>query len=312
MTEDRTKKEHLLLVLKGMGMGAADVVPGVSGGTIAFITGIYEELINSIKSVNLTSLKLLFTGRFTSFWKAVNGNFLISVLLGIAISIFSLAKGLGYLLHNHPILVWSFFFGLIVASTIYVARAIKKWTPGTVIAAIAGTAIAYTITIISPAEANTTWLFIFLSGAIAICAMILPGISGSFILVLLGMYRFILDSVGAFNIPVMLVFIAGAGIGIIAFSNLLSWLLKNFHNFTIAILAGFMVGSLNKVWPWKKITDTFIDRHGEVKTLAETNILPGTFEQITGNSSMTGLAIMLALAGFAFIFIIEKISASRT
>lgn len=293
-------------------MGAADVVPGVSGGTIAFITGIYEELIDSIKSVNTNALKLFFTGRIAEFWKSINGNFLISVLLGIAISIFSLAKGLGFLLHNYPILVWSFFFGLIVASAIYVARAIKEWTPGTIIAAVAGVIIAYFITIISPAEANTSWLFIFMSGAIAICAMILPGISGSFILVLLGMYSFILTSVGNLNIPVIVVFMAGAAIGIIAFSNLLSWLLKNFHNLTIGILAGFMVGSLNKVWPWKKITGTFIDRHGEEKILSETNILPETFEQLTGNSPMLLSAVLLALVGFAFIFVIERISTSRT
>lgn len=312
MSEKRTTKDHLLLVLKGIAMGAADVVPGVSGGTIAFIVGIYEELINSIKSINVNALKLFFTGRIAEFWKAVNGNFLISVLIGIGISIFSLAKGIGYLLQTHPIMVWSFFFGLVVASTVYVSRNIKRWTPGTVIAAIAGTVTAFYITVISPAEANTSWLFIFISGAIAICAMILPGISGSFILVLLGMYGFILDSVSSLNIAVMSVFIAGAAIGIISFSNLLSWLLKTYHNFTIALLAGFMVGSLNKVWPWKKITDSLIDSHGEVKILAETNILPGTFEQLYGTSSSLTYAVLLAVAGFAFIFVIERISTSRT
>jgi putative membrane protein len=221
-------KNNLLLILKGIAMGAADVIPGVSGGTIAFITGIYEELIGSIKSVNLNSLKLLFTGKLAAFWKAINGNFLAVLFSGVAISIFSLAKGLSFLLHNYPILVWSFFFGLIVASAIYVARTIKKWDWGTVVASVAGIVIAYFITVISPAEANTSWWFIFISGAIAICAMILPGISGSFILVLLGMYRFILDSVGDLNIPVLIVFMAGAAIGIVAFSNLLSWLLKNY------------------------------------------------------------------------------------
>ncbi len=311
MTNNRTTKEHLLLVLKGMGMGAADVVPGVSGGTIAFITGIYEELINSIKSINLNSLKLLFTGNPADFWKAVNGNFLATVLLGIAISIFSLAKGLGYLLHNYPILVWSFFFGLIVASAVYVARAIKRWNPGTITAGIAGIVVAFYITVISPAEANTSWFFIFISGSIAICAMILPGISGSFILVLLGMYRFILDSVGELNLAVILVFMAGAAIGIIAFSNLLSWLLKNYHNLTIALLAGFMVGSLNKVWPWKKISETFIDRHGEVRSLAETNILPQTYEKLTGNNPMLTGAILLVITGFALIFVIEGLTVKK-
>jgi putative membrane protein len=308
----RTAGNYFLLVLKGMGMGAADVVPGVSGGTIAFITGIYEELINSIKSINFRSAKLLLSGKPAAFWEAINGNFLLGVLLGIAISIFSLAKGLEYLLHNYPILVWAFFFGLIVASTIYVARSVTNWEAGTIIAAVTGTIVAYFITVISPAEANTTWWFIFLSGSIAICAMILPGISGSFILVLLGMYRFILEAVGNLDIFVLLVFIAGAAIGIIAFSNVLSWLLRNYHNLTIALLAGFMVGSLNKVWPWKQVTETFTDRHGEIKPLTEINILPGTYEQITGTSPMLNGAIMLVLAGFALIFVIEGISKINT
>jgi len=294
-----------------MGMGAADVVPGVSGGTIAFITGIYEELINSIKSINLSALKLLFSFKLVAFWKSVNGNFLVSVLLGIGISIFSLAKGLEYLLHHYPILVWSFFFGLIVASAIYIARTIKKWKAGTIISGIAGIVIAWFITVLSPAEANTTWLFIFISGSIAICAMILPGISGSFILVLLGMYKFILSAVGDLNIQVILVFLAGAAIGIIAFSNLLSWLLKNFHNLTIAMLSGFMVGSLNKVWPWKEVTETFIDRHGEVRPLSERNILPGTYEQLTGHESWLLGAVLLAIAGFALIFVVEGLTKQR-
>jgi putative membrane protein len=304
----RTAGNYFLLGLKGMGMGAADVVPGVSGGTIAFITGIYEELINSIKSINLKSLKLLFSGKISAFWEAINGNFLVSVVLGIGISIFSLAKGLEYLLHNYPILVWAFFFGLIVASAIYVARTVKKWDVGTVVAGTIGIIVAYFITVISPAEANTTWWFIFLSGSIAICAMILPGISGSFILVLLGMYRFILEAVGNIDVGILLIFMAGAATGIIAFSNLLSWLLRNFHNLTIAMLSGFMVGSLNKVWPWKQVTETFTDRHGEIKPLAEINILPGTYEQITATNPMLNGAILLALAGFALIFIIEGIS----
>ena len=302
---NRTTKDYLMLVLKGMGMGAADVVPGVSGGTIAFITGIYEELINSIKSVNFKSLRLLLGGKLTEFWKAINGTFLVSVLLGIGISVFSLAKGLKFLLDHYPILVWSFFFGLIIASAVYIVRSVNTWNIGSVISGIAGIVVAYFITIISPAEANTTYWFIFISGAIAICAMILPGISGSFILVLLGMYKFILEAVGNFQVAVILVFLVGAAIGIISFSNVLSWLLKKYHNQTIAMLAGFMVGSLNKVWPWKEVTKTFTDRHGEIKPLVEKNILPHTYEQITGQSSMLLWAIILAIVGFALIFVIE-------
>ena len=305
---NRTVKEYLVLVLKGMGMGAADVVPGVSGGTIAFITGIYEELINSIKSINLKSLKLFFTGKFAEFWSAINGTFLISVLLGIGISVFSLAKGLEYLLNHFPILVWSFFFGLIIASAIYVARAIKQWSVGTIIAGVAGIVVAYFITVITPAEANTSYWFIFIAGSIAICAMILPGISGSFILVLLGMYKFILAAVSNFEIAVILTFLVGAAIGIIAFSNVLSWLLKKYHNLTIAVLAGFMVGSLNKVWPWKQITETFTDRHGEVKPLVEVNVLPASYEQITGTDALIVEAVLLAIVGFALIFVVEGVS----
>ena len=307
----RKTGDYLTLALKGMAMGAADVIPGVSGGTIAFITGIYEELVNSIKSVNMSALQLLFTGRLQSFWKTVNGNFLISVLAGIGISIFSLAKGLEYLLHHYPILVWSFFFGLILASAIYVGRTIKKWNTGTLLSGIAGIVTAYFITIISPAEANTSGWFIFISGAIAICAMILPGISGSFILVLLGMYKFILSAVGDLNIPVLLVFIAGAALGIIAFSNLLSWLLKNYHWLTIAVLTGFMVGSLNKVWPWKQVTETFTGRHGEIMPLNEKNILPGAYEQISGNEAWLLGAILLALAGFTTIFVVEGLTKKK-
>ncbi len=305
---NRTIKDYLLLTLKGIAMGAADVVPGVSGGTIAFITGIYEELINSIKSINLKAIKLLLSFKIAEFWKTVNGTFLVSVLLGIGISVFSLAKGLKYLLDNHPVLIWSFFFGLVVASAIYVAKSIKRWDVITIIAGIAGIIIAYFITVITPAEANTTYWFVFISGAIAICAMILPGISGSFILVLLGMYKFILDAVGNLQIAVILVFLIGAAIGIIAFSNVLSWLLRKYHNQTIAALAGFMVGSLNKVWPWKQVSETFIDRNGEIKPLVEVNVLPGTYEQITGNNAFLLWAILLAAVGFALIFIIEGLT----
>lgn len=302
---------YFILMLKGMAMGAADVIPGVSGGTIAFITGIYEELIESVKSVNIKSLKLLLTGRFSAFWKSVNGSFLFSVLLGIAISIFSLAKGLKFLLENYPIPVWAFFLGLIMASTIFVAKKIKVWNLAILIAGVAGVAAAYFITIMTPAEANTTWWFIFLSGSIAICAMILPGISGSFILVLLGMYKFILDAVSNLNLVVLLIFISGAAIAIVIFSNFLSWLLKRWHNLTIAVLAGFMVGSLNKVWPWKEITATFTDRHGEIKPLTEKNILPWNFEQITGENSMLTEALVFAITGFILIFVIEGLTKSR-
>ncbi len=301
----RTIKDYLLITLKGIGMGAADVVPGVSGGTIAFITGIYQELIDSIKSVNLITLKLLLTGKVKEFWTAINANFLISLFIGIGISILSLAKGLKYLLEHQPILLWSFFFGLIIASAIYVAKDIKKWNIGTVASLLAGIGIAYVITVITPSEANTSYGFIFLSGSIAICAMILPGISGSFILVLLGMYSYILGAVSDFNIPVVAIFLSGAVVGIILFSNILSWLLRKYYNQTIALLSGFMIGSLNKVWPWKQVMETYIDRHGEVKPLLEQNILPTNYFELTGNDAQLMYAILLAVFGFTLIFAIE-------
>ncbi len=298
--------KHIFIALKGMAMGAADVVPGVSGGTIAFITGIYEELINSIKSINLTALKLLFTFQFKTFWKTVNGNFLLALVTGIAISFLSLAKIIKYLLAEHPILIWSFFFGLIVASAIVIAQKITAWKIRTIVAMILGTAIAYTITVISPAETPTDYWFLFLSGALAICAMILPGISGAFILLLLGKYEYIMQAVSSFKIDVIAVVAIGAVAGLLSFSNLLSWLLKKYHNMTIALLSGFMIGSLNKVWPWKQTISTFLDRHGVEKLFIQQNVLPDTYQNISGESAMLIYAIPLAFAGFLLIWIMEK------
>lgn len=297
---NRNLKDYGILMLKGMGMGAADVVPGVSGGTIAFIVGIYDELINSIKSINAHSLKLLFTGQIKAFWKAVNANFLCSILLGIGISVFSLAKIITWLLTDHPILVWSFFFGLVLASTWFVAKDIKERNVKTIVSFIIGTAVAYYVTVATPAETPSNLLFIFLCGVIAICAMILPGISGSFILVLLGKYFFVMEAVKSFNVLILCVFSAGAFIGITTFSRLLSYALKNFRNNTLAVLTGFMLGSLNKVWPWKETVETFTDSHGVVKPLIERNIAP--------NAHITE-AVLLMIAGFAIVYFLEKLSA---
>lgn len=305
----KEKRNYLMLVLKGIGMGAADVIPGVSGGTIAFITGIYEELIGSIRSFDLTALRKLLRLDLKGFWKHINGGFLFSVLAGIGISIFSLAKVMKYLLDTHPIFVWSFFFGLIIASAWLVAREVKKWGVGTIVALIAGTAAAYMITVISPASTPDAWWFIMLSGAIAVCAMILPGISGAFILLLMGKYAYIIGAVSTFNIPVLLLFVVGAVVGIISFSHLLSWLLAKHHGMTVALLTGFMVGSLNKIWPWKQILETYTDSHGVVQPLVERNILPGTFEQLNGQPAMLGWALFFMAAGFLLIWGIEKAAA---
>jgi putative membrane protein len=297
-----------LLVLKGMGMGAADVVPGVSGGTIAFITGIYEELVHSIKNINPKTISTLWKEGLPAFWKAVNGSFLLSVVGGILISVLTLARILEYLLVNHPILIWSFFFGLIIGSAIFVARSIEKWNIGTVISGLAGIAIAWIITSFTPAETSEAYWFIFLSGALAICAMILPGISGSFILLLLGKYQFVLSALNEGRISIIAVLLTGAFTGIIAFSHLLSWLLDKFHHLTIAMLAGFMIGSLNKIWPWKVTVETYIDSHGEIQPLLQDNVLPGRFISETGTDPQILWAVLLALAGFLLIFVFEGIS----
>ncbi|MCL3781071.1 DUF368 domain-containing protein [Prolixibacteraceae bacterium JC049] len=302
---------YLIISLKGLAMGAADVVPGVSGGTIAFISGIYEELIDSIKSVNLPNLKLLLKGDFKGFWQAVNGNFLLSLVAGIGLSILSLAKLLKYILENNPVLLWSFFFGLVVASAITVAGNIPKWDWKKVLALIFGTAIAYLITSMTPAETTDASWFLFLCGAIAICAMILPGVSGAFILLMFGKYQFFITALTNIEIKPILLLMSGAGIGIMMFSRLLSWLLHRFHDITIAILAGFMIGSLNKIWPWKQVLETYIDRHGEVKPLFEPNVLPTTYESVTGEPAQIVYAALLAVAGFLLIWIMEKATSKK-
>ena len=283
-----------------MGMGAADVVPGVSGGTIAFITGIYEELINSIKGINLKAIKLFFTGQWFSFWKQINGNFLLAVFAGIAISVLSLAKVLEYLLENKPILIWSFFFGLVLASSYVVSRKITRWQYPKVIALVAGIGIAFYITSVTPTTTTDASWFIILSGGLASCAMILPGISGSFILLLLGKYSFALHAVNERIILDLLLLGVGAVTGLILFANLLSWLLKKYHDITIAVLVGFMIGSLNKIWPWKETVKSIIVE-GELRPLVEKNILPSV-----GNpGDQFWMAMLMLAAGIALILFVE-------
>ena len=218
-------------------MGAADVIPGVSGGTIAFIMGIYGELLNSIKSINGEAFRLFFSGKFDAFWKHINGTFLASLFAGILISVFSLALLMKYLLEFHPIPLWSFFFGLILASAVYILKGLDKWSIQNIISLLAGVATGAFICLASPGQTPDELWFIFLSGAIAICAMILPGISGSFILLLLGKYAFVMSAVSSLNIPVLLVFALGCAVGIVSFSHFLSWLLKKYYMLTIALLS---------------------------------------------------------------------------
>ncbi len=284
------------VAFKGMCMGAADVIPGVSGGTIAFIMGIYAELLDSIKSVNGEALKLLLKGKIGAFWKHINGTFLASLFAGILISVFSLAKLMKYLLEFHPVPLWSFFFGLILASAVYILKGLDKWSIRNIISLLVGVAIGAFICLASPGQTPDALWFIFLSGAIAICAMILPGISGSFILLLLGKYAFVMEAVSTLNIPVLVVFAAGACIGIVCFSHFLSWLLKKFYMLTIALLSGFMIGSLLKVWPWKV---------PGAQEGFDFPALPGTFEQVTGADPQLFMSIGFMVLGLAIVLLIE-------
>jgi putative membrane protein len=301
----RNLKDYLLISFKGMGMGAADVVPGVSGGTIAFITGIYEELINTIKSIQPALLKDLKRGGIKAVWYKINAPFLISLLAGIAISIVSLSRVILYLLQNHPIPVWSFFFGLILASAFTIAGEIKEWNLPVILATFVGTSIAYIITIISPAETPNDLWFIFICGAIAICAMILPGISGSFILLLMGKYEYIFTSLKELNITIIITFALGCVTGILSFSHILSWMFKKYKNITIALLAGFMIGSLNKVWPWKEVL-LKVTINGKEKILQEGNLLPAKYTEITGMPNQLWIAIAMFVVGIILSIGLER------
>ena len=262
--------KYIGIAIKGACMGAADVIPGVSGGTIAFIMGIYDKFVGSIASFNAEAVKLLFTGKFKAFWKHINGGFLFSLLLGIGASIVGLAGLMKMLLADFPIQTWAFFFGLIVASSIFILKGIKDWKIRDILFIVFGIILGVVICTLSPTQTPDDYWFIFLSGAIAICAMILPGISGSFILLILGKYEYIMGiitscvgNVGALwgaegadkaifwdSAVVLLVFLVGAVIGILSFSKFLHWLLARWHRETLIVLAGFIIGSLVKVWPW--------------------------------------------------------------
>ena len=298
--------DYVFVTLKGMAMGAADVVPGVSGGTIAFISGIYEELITSINNIDFSLISILKKGGIKAVWQKVNGNFLLALFLGIFISVLSLARFLSWLLENEPILLWSFFFGLVVASIFFVGKEISKWTLGTVFILIVGAALAFFITELPVSDNTDSLPYLFLSGALAICAMILPGISGAFILVLLGSYKTILDAVHERDIKIILTVGVGAIFGLLSFARLLKWMFNHYKNITLALLTGFILGSLNKIWPWKKVLET--KTFGE-KTIVvdDMNVLPGAFE---GDSKLM-LAIILAILGFSLIFILEKLASKK-
>lgn len=309
--------DYIMVAIKGACMGAADVIPGVSGGTIAFITGIYDQLIGSINSINGTAVKLFFSGKFKEFWKHINGNFLLSIFCGIIISVLSLAGLMQYLLEHHPIQTWAFFFGLIVASSIFILRGIEGWNLKSVIFLILGVILGIVVCTLSPTQTPDALWFIFLSGALAICAMILPGISGSFILLILGKYKYIMGTITGVTtgtavgegLVILGVFAVGAVCGILAFSRFLHWLLARYHKQTLLVLAGFIIGSLVKVWPWSNMEAIVISQFPEIADMAAATgqaipveVLADYLPQV---NMQIGSAVLFALIGFFLVTGIE-------
>ncbi|GGZ91078.1 DUF368 domain-containing protein [Algibacter mikhailovii] len=299
----RGLKEYLIISFKGLAMGAADAVPGVSGGTIAFISGIYEELISTISNINIDLFKTLFSKPFKTFWNQLNGNFLLALLTGIVISFVSFMRLAKFLLEHHPVLIWSFFFGLIIASILVVGKQITKWNLPVLMALIIGAIVAFYISQLPSLGANENSWFLFLAGAIAICAMILPGISGSFILIILGAYKTLSDAIHDIDIQRILIFVSGALVGLLSFSHVLKWLFKHYHNITLALLTGFIFGSLNKVWPWKNTLTWHTNSKGIKSPLLQESISPFSFQ---GDNHLV-YAIILMILGFFTIFILERL-----
>jgi len=298
----RSLLSYLVLAIKGFCMGSADVVPGVSGGTMAFILGIYEELIKAIRSFDLHFLKLLFTLKIRDAMNHASWQFLLALGFGIFMAIFSLARILSWLLQNRPILIWSFFFGLILASVYTVSRHLNKWNLSLMVWVLLGTIGAYFLVGMVPVSTpNAPW-FLFISGAVAICAMILPGISGSFILVLMGKYHYVLEAVNNRDFFTLMVVAAGAGLGIIGFSRFLNWILKKYHDMTVAILTGLMLGSLRKIWPWKETVENILKKDGGIVAVSQANILPSQWN----NEVMVAIGLMVV--GFMVVFFMNLLA----
>ncbi|MGB5943482.1 MAG: DUF368 domain-containing protein [Leeuwenhoekiella sp.] len=316
MTQNRSLIAYVTVGLKGLAMGAADVVPGVSGGTIAFITGIYEELIGTLDKVDLGFFKLWKQSGFKTAFREYNLGFLLALFGGIIVSILSLAKVITYLMEFYPLMLWGFFFGLILASILLIGKQVSKWTVGVMIAAVVGTAVSYYITIAEPLGQTDSYFFLFLSGFMAIIAMILPGISGAFILLLLGSYAAVLgtiestiDAAVSKNYAVlregllkMFMFVIGCVTGLKVFSKALTYLFENYKDLTLALLTGFMIGALNKVWPWKEVISYRTDSHGVEIPFLDRSILPMNFD---GDPKIL-IVLSLAAAGFLLIFLMER------
>ena len=291
--------------LRGVLMGAADIVPGVSGGTMAFITGIYDTLLGSIRAFDLDFLRRLSRLDIAGAWRHVNGGFLLALLLGIGTSIFTLARLISWILEHHPVPLWAFFFGLILASALVLLRQVEAWNGSRALCLLAGAAVAGTIALSPALHLDMGLGGVFLSGFLAICAMILPGISGSFILVLLGMYGTVLAAVRSLDLLFIAVFAVGAGCGLLCFSRLLYWLLHHFHQGTMALLTGFLFGSLAVVWPWKRVLHWIEGSDGGLRPVQQVPVSPAEFLAVTGQEPQMALCVGLMVAGFAVVWVID-------
>ncbi|EWH08671.1 membrane protein [Catenovulum agarivorans DS-2] len=302
----RAKKDYALLTFKGMAMGAADVVPGVSGGTIAFISGIYDELIGSIQKIGPHAVKLLFKQGVPAAWHYINGWFLLAVFGGILLSLKTFAALITLALDSQPLLVWGFFSGLIAASIYLLMSRLGSHRWQNYLSLLIGALFVYAISIASPAQLPDDNWVLFLGGFVAICAMILPGISGSFILLLVGLYPVFLNAINTVDIAALASFGSGCVAGLLVFSRFLSWLLSRFHDITIAMLIGFLIGSLNVTWPWKEVVTTYTNRHGEEVPLLQQNVLPSTFSSIADQDSQVFLVAAFALLGLSLVVVLER------
>ncbi|CAH0990687.1 hypothetical protein SIN8267_00781 [Sinobacterium norvegicum] len=288
-------------------MGAADVVPGVSGGTIAFITGIYPKLLQSLSRFDLQLVSIVRLQGIKAAWQYINGGFLLALFSGIGISILSLARFISYMMEHQPLLLWSFFFGLILASSLFIARQITRWSAANIILAFTGIVVAIVISQLRPVEVQACMGFIFIAGAIAITAMILPGISGSFILLLLGVYGQVLGAVKTFDLTLLLYFMSGCIIGLLSFVKLLNWLLDRFYQPVLSVLMGFVTGSLVMVWPWKQVVSTYTSSSGSEKPLVQQLVTPFEYELATGQSSQLVGCIALIVVAVVFVVVLEKL-----
>lgn len=306
----RGPAEYAGLAARGVAMGACDVVPGVSGGTMAFILGIYEELIDSLRTLGRPEfLRPLLHFQLKEAARAVNLPFLVAIFSGVLLAVATLSTVMTWLLETWPVETWSFFFGLIIGSVLIIVRKVPRWRPILLVALTLAAIGAYFLVGLVPAQTPEDWWFIFLCGSLAISAMILPGISGSFILLILGKYQYIVGKVSAItsgdasssDLATLGIFGAGVVIGLVTFAQLLGWLFKRYHNLTVALLTGLMIGSLRKVWPWKETLETMLDRHGETIPVVQENVLPAAGGEL-------GIALLLAVVGFGVVLLIERLA----